>query len=376
MGDKTDIFLRPVFRGERFEEHDVPVEVLEEFRRYQALLIDLAKAIFYEQHPERKRVPRGFVDRFGLALGDVEEGSAAPVLRRIAPDDEQMQPQLIPEGDEFEQARDRLNRFLQSRAEDSGEVDLPIEVLSHFKYFGRTLRDDESIELARDASSSGPRLDKTVRQQVLKTLGEPYEETVELVGYVSEADPSRHSFEIQAHEQGLVEVVLQSEHERDVLDALRQYRALEVRLEGNAVFSPDGELKKITSVDDILLQDRGPELEQRFDELHEIEDGWYHGQGFAPREDIMDAVLDFVREAAYEHNAYLPFVYPTPEGGLQLEWELDDWDVEIEVEPDGAVLVMAENRTDQTWDEWAAHISDEKLAARIARFIIERDSAD
>jgi hypothetical protein len=372
MSDERDVFLRPVFRGKRFEQHEVPVETLEEFRRYQELIIDLAKSIFFEHHPERQRVPRGFTDRFRLALSDVEEGSAAPVLRRIDPGDDQLQTRLMQPEDEFAVARDRLNRYLEA-LENDDEIEVPREVLAHFKSFGKSLREDESIEFARDASSSGPRLDRSMRRRVLRCLGETYEEYVELVGHVCEVDTSRRVFHLQTDRRGVVEVALAAEYEVVILDAHRQYRALEVRLEGTATFSPDGDLRKVVTIEDILLQDRGPELDQRFDELRELEDGWYHGEGYAPREDLIDAVLATIREAAYEYNAYLPYIYPTPEGGLQLEWALGSGDVEVEIEPDRTILALAEGRKDGTWDEWRAGLDDEDLAKRIATFIIQRD---
>ena len=39
-----------------------------------------------------------------------------------------------------------------------------------------------------------------------------------------------------------------------------------------------------------------------------------------------------------------PSVTPTPEGGLQFEWHEADWDIEIEVEPDGSI------------DTWGQHL--------------------
>ena len=65
--DRTT-FMIPVFRGKRFENHEVPLDVLPDLAAYRDLVLELARHLFLAGSPSRKRVPKGFVDSFQLVL--------------------------------------------------------------------------------------------------------------------------------------------------------------------------------------------------------------------------------------------------------------------------------------------------------------------
>lgn len=75
MSEKTKIFLSPKLTGSRFNDHTLPVNMLEDFSALEDLLIELAKKIYLEENPERQRVPKGFSDGIYLKLSNLEEGS-------------------------------------------------------------------------------------------------------------------------------------------------------------------------------------------------------------------------------------------------------------------------------------------------------------
>lgn len=69
----------------------------------------------------------------------------------------------------------------------------------------------------------------------------------------------------------------------------------------------------------------------RLDELRLLRDGWFEGGGRAPT----SAGLDWLSEKfarAYPEDLPLPFVYPTPEGGIRLEWSLGSHDVTLDID--------------------------------------------
>ena len=78
-------FMTPVFRGKRFENHEIPLDVLPDLAAYRDLVLDLARHLSLARSPSRKRVLRGFVDSFQLVLRTIEPGSACPVLERVPP---------------------------------------------------------------------------------------------------------------------------------------------------------------------------------------------------------------------------------------------------------------------------------------------------
>src|SRR5690606_12675642 len=74
MDDK--IFIAPRLEGSRFEDHSLPVNILEDFTALEELLIEVAKGIYLSENLNRKRVPKGFSDGVYLKLVDIEEGSS------------------------------------------------------------------------------------------------------------------------------------------------------------------------------------------------------------------------------------------------------------------------------------------------------------
>ena len=80
---KTD-FVTPAFQGGRFAEHSLPLEFAKDLAAYGDLVMEVAKYLYFKDHPDRQRVPKGFDDEFDLHLDRIEEGSTLPVLALVA----------------------------------------------------------------------------------------------------------------------------------------------------------------------------------------------------------------------------------------------------------------------------------------------------
>ncbi len=64
------------------------------------------------------------------------------------------------------------------------------------------------------------------------------------------------------------------------------------------------------------------------DEFRCLKDGWLDGRGLAPAPDGLDWLGDgFDRHFAADLP--LPYLYPTPEGGVQAEWTIGDRDITL-----------------------------------------------
>ena len=75
------VFAALVMHGHRFQRHALPLDVLQELDAYRRLVVDVAKAVFLQNQPGRKRVPKGFEDGFALYVRAVEPGSARKCQR-------------------------------------------------------------------------------------------------------------------------------------------------------------------------------------------------------------------------------------------------------------------------------------------------------
>ena len=89
----------------------------------------------------------------------------------------------------------------------------------------------------------------------------------------------------------------------------------------------------------------------RLEELRELKDGWLDGAGHAPAHDG----LDWLSVAFERHyvGAPLPYVYPTAEGGVQMEWSLGSREISLEV-------TFADHSAEWFWTDVSNDDEDER----------------
>ena len=63
-------------------------------------------------------------------------------------------------------------------------------------------------------------------------------------------------------------------------------------------------------------------LAKQFDELAQLEAGWYEGQGTAPDKNKLEIIAQKLTDSYPEHLP-LPTVVPTQDGNLLLEWDTE-----------------------------------------------------
>ena len=69
------------------------------------------------------------------------------------------------------------------------------------------------------------------------------------------------------------------------------------------------------------------------DEFRSMQDGWHEGDGKAPSHSGLDWLSDAFRRG-YHADLPLPYTYPTFEGGVQCEWTIGQFYIEIEIDLD------------------------------------------
>ena len=72
-------------------------------------------------------------------------------------------------------------------------------------------------------------------------------------------------------------------------------------------------------------------LESRIDELRSLQDGWLDGLGTAPTKAGLDWLVNTFNRW-YPDDLPLPYLYPTPEGGMQAEWSFDRTACSLEID--------------------------------------------
>ncbi len=82
-----------------------------------------------------------------------------------------------------------------------------------------------------------------------------------------------------------------------------------------------------------LTNPRINDVLSRLDDLRGMQDGWYEGEGVAPS----DAGLDWLSttfERHYPDDAPMPYTYPTFEGGISMEWSVENNEAMLEINID------------------------------------------
>ena len=309
---KTE-FSQPRFTGARFGEHTLPVEVARDLAAYEVLVIELAKHLYKSDHPDRERVPKGFISNFHLDIERIDAGSARPLLALVVPGS-----LALTGGGEsyFERARDLIAQCVAAAANPL-PAGFPKELLVHFNHLGRSLREGEALELPLPRAGSAT-LTPERRKQLVLAADVEYEREVDLQGSIVEVDWEKETMRLRLLD-GTTTVLSMPAAFRTVAGAHGGRPRHVVLAKGVATFDAWDRLKKVISIESLEIV-KNYTLASRLDDLGQLRHVWFEGNGVAPDKDK----LGFVAEklvAGYPDDILLPAVFPTQEGNLLLEWE-------------------------------------------------------
>jgi hypothetical protein len=244
MPKRRQEIVRHVFRGGRFEDHGLEVDVLPELVAYKDLLVKIAKELWRRNHPDRVQLPANFEKNFSLKFYALEPNcTSIPLCREV---DAEEQGQLFNEPDEFDRAVSLVADSIRAAEADKAlPSDFPISALTGFDYYGKSLRDDECIEQIVVGNVFPARYTKKTRSWLLDFANRSYEDSVDVTGTVTMAKVSLPRMAITQPDGREIEAVFRSEEEDIVTTALKEHSTARVRLQGRGLFSPDGALLKI-----------------------------------------------------------------------------------------------------------------------------------
>ena len=108
------------------------------------------------------------------------------------------------------------------------------------------------------------------------------------------------------------------------------------------------------------------------DEFRNMQDGWYEGDGKAPPQSGLDW-LSHAFQRGYPHDIPLPHTYPTFDGGVQCEWSIGQFYIEIEIDLNArkADWIRFKRRTKAFEEEEILNLDDPSAWAWMAAKIRE-----
>lgn len=324
---ESEVFVTHVLKGARFEGHAVPLSVLPDLTAYRDLVLAVARALFFHENPERQRVPKNFDEGFDLVLRDIGQGSAILPLERLLTAALPTQlPLLKPrERDYFEKARDVVNQTIEAiRAGTPAPAEFPLEAVRCFNNFGRTLRDNESIEICGPHGRSPVVYNRQVRKKLVLLREGTYEDAVEITGRIVQFDIQRRTFGILDGDQAIAGSLegLGS----DQLRAVRMAAVEDLRVYASGVGAYDQldrlvrliTIKELSYAEDENLREK-LDVARRLAALAELGEGWLDGAGVPVAPRILERLADLLKDGE-ENGLPRPYLYPTPEGAVQAEW--------------------------------------------------------
>ena len=330
-------FLRPHLNGERFTSGRIPLEMLSDLSVLGDMVVEVAKWRYLEANPDRERSPRGFAHGISFSLVGVDEGSAIAV---IAMDTEP--PQLPGMPTEYEQyfieARDAIIQAIAASERDEEPTEyLPQRCLNYFDRLGRRLREGESIDFPDTTDGASARLTRESRRRlVMSSQMKEVTQEVQVRGCIPEADQDRMSFELQLWDGHKVKGIIDELHHESIMTVFNKYRERgKALIQGIGKYDRENRLVSLISVDDITVLD-ALDVSSRLDDLRKLQDGWLDGEGKAPEVDFLDWVSQRF-EHGFPAELPLPYVYPTPGGGIQAEWSLSSCEASLEIDPHSKV---------------------------------------
>lgn len=236
--------------------------------------------------------------------------------------------------DAHENARELIDRTFEELG-TSGQLpkEFPQKALGSLGQFGRSLRDGERIELGMHRHQRAF-VNSHIRNRLATVANfETIDVERVLIGRITGIDSQpRHRFHLmlagperKSLEGGFLNA--------DTFNSLEEFvgYAREAPLCALTILAgqrPNGELTitDVLSIETALPRDWAG----RVAELSEIRDGWLDQTTPSPSAEAID-FLELLLAKCVERNLRRPLMYPSGEGGIQLEWRDDASSVEIEI---------------------------------------------
>jgi len=328
-------FFAPRLLGHRFDDHTLPVNILEDFSAFEELIFELSKEIYLDKNPQRKRVPKGFTDNVYLKLADLEEGSTIPKFL-IAVITNLTNPAIYVPNTEyfsyFEQARDKVFEIVE--IVNSGKSpNLDSKFLNYFNRIGKNLEEGESIDFLND-SNSGRNLNFTrnTRRKILLSREEKieYSEKIQENILISSINKKTQTFNIELN--GVIyEHPFLNDFSDTINTAFSEYeRKTLVAINATGVFNEQNGLIHIEDIESMDILDPF-DVSVRINDLLKLKDKWYDGSiGKSLNEEQIN-IFKNLFDNYYDTQLKLPAIFPTIEGNIVLEWKNEEIEISLEI---------------------------------------------
>lgn len=355
MCSERKVFGSFSLSGGRFDQAEgLPISAVGEIEIYEKLIQKVAAALFKRDNPAKRKLPNGFMNQLDMRITGIQHGcvkvglDAARVL--VQQDfDSTLQP-----ADYFEKARLSIKDAIRQIKTDGNAhkvTDFPSDAFPLLYRFGTGLDADEKISLAESDNSDSVDVDKEWREIVRTETDDcTFQDTIifgQVTGVNARPKANWYTFRIFDENKQLRGNLDEKlvENFKGFFDTYKRapMAAVSVVLKTDKN-TGDRSIEHTFKIEEALPSP----LLKRVKELSELERGWFDPPS-NPGERLSQQTLDTlvqILEVLVDHKLTKPLVSPRPDGGVEIEWQ--DNDYEIALRPDGTIDAynLADNRDD------------------------------
>lgn len=355
--------------GDRFDAPGMPADTAREVGNFREAVLKVARDLWLESNPDRRRLPNGFNEAFDLRLIAVASGSARPRMVLHRPSGRISDADWDEWSDIYSRARDALTDSLQEIARTrQPPMHFSADSMRAIRRVGSSLQDSEAIILGDPQQDSRrATIDLAVRE-ILEEIEElvPTPQPVQLEGVIVEYDGSSLSFRLKTA-TGVSTCRL--DHERhDLAATAKEFLATDgitapdVRVEGE---TPDASqrnvpLYSVTNITPIRSIEEKALLAQ-LRSIRDLADGWLGPDSQAPSDAVADRIEWIIPRLATLGLEVA--IVPNAEGAILLEWRRGDIEMTAAIEPDDQLFLCADNTVTDDLQERQSEF-DERLLTR------------
>jgi hypothetical protein len=151
-------------------------------------------------------------------------------------------------------------------------------------------------------------------------------------GYVSEMNHDTKTCQVVlCHEENKI-TVNYDRYESEILAAFNDYlkKGVAIQVSGTGIFSvQNNRLQKMKSISDIRLLEP-LDVSVQIDELKKLRDCWFDEESQAPSHEALNWFIQIFDTYCVD-SLPSPYIYPTYEGGIRMEWSIGSWELSLDV---------------------------------------------
>ena len=315
-------FLQLHLSGDRFAEGAIPCSLLQELLNLEGIILSAAKDSFLAEHTDRKNLPKNFLADLELNLTGVERGSIKLGFDyRLKEGQQSLSGVEKPNSVWLEKAKNVICNAVDASSDGSTRISAPDNVLNYLSKIADYLTKDECIFFDTTSRSTPAKLTNKSKEKFIQAISQvrTVRDEINLRGAIYEVNQEKMTFELRSLKQQRITGSFGEKYLQDIISAFNEYKdGGKVLIHGSGEHKPE---QQIATLDTIYgITELNPlDVPFQLGNLRNMQNEWLDGDGIAPPKEGLDWLADQF-DANFPNNLLLPHVFPTLEGGVEMEW--------------------------------------------------------